>query len=232
MLIVMKAKQARVECIQKTFLHRKSFFPSFCGVGPLVTENQTLWLSQKVFLTQSKHATNQYKATSSSWLIHRTKLSFTSLNLTYPPRCLVCPRYNLCRCTWNFPMGIPHQPLCLASSTKVLTLLKVIQPWLSPTCRRIWIHHQGETHSFFSWFINPLTTATALITKTTEFTKLCQLSWPHLVRVARTNLSPCNFNRSLWENHDFKDWLSHLYFIYIYIYVYTISNLFFEHLYN
>ena len=40
----MKAKQARVECIQKTFLHRKSFFPSFCGVGPLVTENQTLWL--------------------------------------------------------------------------------------------------------------------------------------------------------------------------------------------
>jgi hypothetical protein len=81
MPIVMKAKQARVECIQKTFLHRKSFFPSFCGVGPLVTENQTLWLSQKVFLTQSKHATNQYKATSSSWLIHRTKLSFTSLNL-------------------------------------------------------------------------------------------------------------------------------------------------------
>ena len=53
--------------------------------------------SPKVFLTQSKHATNQYKATSSSWLIHRTKLSFTSLNLTYPPRCLVCPRYNLCR---------------------------------------------------------------------------------------------------------------------------------------
>ena len=44
MLIVMKAKQARVECNQKTFLHRKSFFPSFCGVGPLVTENQTLWL--------------------------------------------------------------------------------------------------------------------------------------------------------------------------------------------
>ena len=43
MLIVMKAKQARVECIQNTFLHRKSFFPSFCGVGPLVTENQTLW---------------------------------------------------------------------------------------------------------------------------------------------------------------------------------------------
>jgi len=28
MLTVMKAKQARVECIQKTFLHRKSFFPS------------------------------------------------------------------------------------------------------------------------------------------------------------------------------------------------------------
>ena len=50
------------------------------------------------------------------------------------------------QCTWNFPMGIPHQPLCLAS-TKVLTLLKVIQPWLSPTCLRIWIHHQGETHS-------------------------------------------------------------------------------------
>jgi hypothetical protein len=53
----------------------------------------------KFFLTQSKHATNQYKATSSSWLIHRTKLSFTSFNLTYPPRCLVCPRYNLCRST-------------------------------------------------------------------------------------------------------------------------------------
>ena len=40
---------------------------------------------------------DKYKATSSSWLIHRTKFIFTSLNLTYPPRCLVCPRYNLCR---------------------------------------------------------------------------------------------------------------------------------------
>ena len=90
---------------KKTFLHRKSGFPTPQKLD-LQRRNIKLCGSPQVFLTQSKHATNQYKATSSSWLIHRTKLSFTSLNLTCPPRCLVCPRYNLCGITNQYSWGL------------------------------------------------------------------------------------------------------------------------------
>ena len=96
MLTVMKAKQARVECIQKIFLPRKSFFPSFCGVGPLVTENQTLWLP-KSFSNPVQTCNKPIQGYLVELANSQNQLSFTSLNLVNPPRCLVCPRYNLCR---------------------------------------------------------------------------------------------------------------------------------------
>ena len=76
----MKAKQARVECIQKTFLHRKSFFPSFCGVGPLVTENQTLWLP-KSFSNPVQTCNKPIQGYLVELANSQNQLSFTSLNL-------------------------------------------------------------------------------------------------------------------------------------------------------
>ena len=89
-------KLPTVECVKKTFLHPRSFFHSICGVGLLEKENQTLWLP-KSFSDPVQTCNKPIQG----YLVQRAnsqkQIKLYLVNSAYPPRCLVCPRYHLCR---------------------------------------------------------------------------------------------------------------------------------------